>query len=138
MIIIYGASDDLVEVEGCPGAGKFAARAGQPGQIAWQGDLVGPNGDQMHIHLFYDGCWHAGAGQVHAHMPLPPWSVRLTSGSVPAIDGPSRTARLYPAHSVALLIDAPAATRLTNIWPLPAKDLNTTRLQGGTLSTPAS
>jgi hypothetical protein len=125
MIIIYGASDHLVEVEGCLGADEFSASSGQTDQIAWRGDLVGPDGDQMRVHLFYDGCWHPGVGQVGQDVPLPPWPVSLISGcGVSATDARAGVARLYPANSVALLIDAPAATRLTNMWPSPAKGLN--------------
>ena len=136
MIIIYGSADDLVVVEGCPGAGAFFAPAGRPDQIAWRGDLVGPDGDQLRVHLFYDGCWHAGIGQVRPYVPLPPWSVRLTSGGAPVTNGQTRTARLNPGHSGALLIDAPAATRLTNIRSLPARASGSSRVPRGTNGRP--
>jgi len=122
VIIIHGASDRVVEVEGCKGADEFTAHKGKATEIAWRGDLIGPDGDQMRIHLFYDGCWHPGVGQVEEDVPLPPWPLRLAQdGGLPAAEARAGTARLYPAHSVALCIDAPAATRLTNVWPSPAK-----------------
>jgi hypothetical protein len=122
MIIIYGVSDHLVEVEGCKGADQFSVHKGQVSQIAWRGDLVGPTGEQMRVHLFYDGCWHPGVGQVNGDVPLPAWPLTLTQGAgASAYPGRPALARLYPAHSVVLLIDAPAATRLTKVWPSPGE-----------------
>jgi len=122
MIIIYGAFDDRVEVEGCRCADEFTVHAPRADQVAWRGDLIGPDGDQMRVHLFYDGCWHPGVGQVGRDVPLPPWPVRFVAGGVPgAADARTARARLYPAHSVALCVDAPASTRLANVWPSPAR-----------------
>ena len=106
MITIYGASDDLVEVDGCEGADEFDV--GAPGR--WQGDLIAPGGtEQMRVHCWYDddGCWQVGVGQVLEETRLPAWPVSITQapGPRPAVTG----------HSAMLSIDAPPGTRLDNI-----------------------
>jgi hypothetical protein len=113
MITFYGASDDLVEVEGCKGADEFSTYEGKLHQIAWQGDLVGPDGSQMRVFAYYDGCWAFGVGQVDEDVELPPWRLSLSQG------GPLTAEAAHPtsAYSVVLSVDAPEATRLTNVWP---------------------
>ena len=76
MITIYGASDDLVEVEGCKGAGEFCTDD-------WQGELVAPDGSQMRVYARYDA---AGAGR-----SAPARSTKSTS--CPAGPSPSRRPR---------------------------------------------
>jgi hypothetical protein len=72
MITIYGASDDLVEVEGCDGADEFYA----DGNGRWQADLIGPSGtDAMRVRAEYDpdgsGCWVISLSQTDESVPFP-------------------------------------------------------------------
>jgi hypothetical protein len=102
-ITIYGASDDLVEVQGCDGADEFNSDA-------WQGDLIAPGGTgQMRVHCWYndDGCWQVGVGQVIEDCQLPPWPISITQA--PAMN-PDNS-----GYSALLTIDAPDGTRLDNI-----------------------
>jgi hypothetical protein len=107
MITIYGASDDLVEVDGCEGADEFGAYGSKANEVNWHGDLVAPGtgaAEQMRVTAIYDGCWHFAIGQVDEDVPLPPWGTGI--GQHPEV-----------SYSALLSIDAPAGTRLTNIWP---------------------
>lgn len=109
-VVIYGASDDLVEVSGCKGADEFTAPSGD-GQL-WRGDLVSPDGASLRVHAWYDspggGAWQIAAGQVDEDMPLPSWPMRLAQG-----------VEDIPSYATGLVIDAPEGTRLTNVgaWP---------------------
>ena len=108
MITIYGASDDLVEVDGCEGAREFNVRD------RWQGDLAPPGEvEQMRVHCWYDedGCWQVGVGQVIEDNPLPPWPITITQA--PAMNPDN------PGYSALLSIDAPEGTRLVNVKPQP-------------------
>ena len=110
MIIIYGYSDDLVEVEGCVGADEFNVRD------RWQGDLVGPGAsEQVRVHCWFDddGCWQVGVGQTIEDVQLPAWPVTITQLS--AVAGRESG----PGYSARLAIDAPEGTRLTNVRPEP-------------------
>jgi hypothetical protein len=102
MITIYGASDDLVEVDGCEGADEF-------GVDRWHGDLIAPDGSQMRVHCWYgdNGCWQVGVGQVDEDVQLPAWPVTITQA--PAMNPDN------PGYSALLTIDAPEGTRLANI-----------------------
>jgi hypothetical protein len=103
MITIYGAGDDLVEVDGCDGAGEFPTGH-------WQGDLAPPGEvEQMRVHCWYDddGCWQVGVGQVIEDNPLPPWPITITQA--PAMNPDNA------GYSALLSIDAPAGTRLVNV-----------------------
>ncbi len=102
-ITIYGASDDLVEVQGCDGAGEFSSDA-------WQGDLVAPGGtEQMRVHCWYndDGCWQVGVGQTIEDCQLPPWPLSVTQAPAMSPDN--------QGYSALLTIDAPDGTWLDNI-----------------------
>ncbi|WP_166344978.1 hypothetical protein [Phytoactinopolyspora limicola] len=101
-ILIYGASDDLVEVQGCRGAEEFSHYDQGP----WRADLIAPNGEQMRVHVLFDGCWHVAVGQVDEDVPLPQWPLRFEQGQ--RGDG-------SPGYSVVLCVDAPDGTRLTNV-----------------------
>ena len=99
---IYGASDDLVEVEEMSGTlknneGEYDYRMGK----VWRADLVAPSGEQMRVHCFYDGCWHTSLGQVDEDVPLPVgW---LTGYEVER------------KYSTALHLTVPEGTRITNV-----------------------
>lgn len=100
MITIYGASDDLVEVDGCEGAGEFSSDR-------WDGVLIAPLAqEQMRVHCWYDenGCWQVGVGQVDEAIQLPSWPVTITQA--PAMNPDNA------GYSALLTIDAPAGIRL--------------------------
>ena len=98
MITIYGASDDLVEVDGCEGAGEF----GTDHLVA---NLIGPGAtEQLHVTCWYDdnGTWQVSVGQVSEDVPLAPWPLRIRQG----VEGTESD------YSAVLEIDAPAGTRI--------------------------
>lgn len=110
MITIYGASDDLVEVEGCEGADEFYAGSGD----RWQADLIAPGGTvamRVHCWLDIDGCWQVGVGQVTEDAQLPAWPLSITQATAMNPDS--------PGYSALLTIDAPEGTRLENVSPQP-------------------
>lgn len=96
-IVITGASDDLVEVEGCKGADEYP----YPSHGPWRGDLISPDGGQLRIHVLFDGCWHVAVGPVDDGIPIPPWPIEFKN-----------TPKLY---AVEAHITAPDDTRLTNV-----------------------
>jgi hypothetical protein len=104
MITIYGASDDLVEVEGCEGADEFCTDS-------WQADLVLDAANQMRVWCWYDidGCWQVGVGQTDESVQFPAWPITITQA--PAMNPAN------PGYSVLLSIDAPEDTKLVNIKP---------------------
>ncbi len=107
MITFYGASDDLVEVEGCEGADEFNVYPKDNNAVAWHGDLAAPGeSESLRVHLAYDGCWHVGVGQADEETDLPPWPLAIRQGT----DAES-------TYSTVLLVDAPEGTRLVNVWP---------------------
>lgn len=69
----YGASDDLIEVEGIRGADEFNVYGDGPHMARFN------LGGMMRIHAIYDGCWSFAVGMVDEEIPLPDWPVRLTS-----------------------------------------------------------
>ncbi|MBO2461713.1 hypothetical protein [Actinomadura violacea] len=107
-VTFYGSSDDLVEVDGCPGVDEF----GSYGEV-WHGDLIAPGGPlapggAMRVHVFFDGCWHVSVGQVDETIPLPDWPIRFEQQK--GYDG-------TPSPSVLLTVDAPDGVRLDNVHP---------------------
>ena len=125
MITIYGASDDLVEVDGCEGADEFYVKSVPDGHVCWHGDLIAPGthaGEQMRVHAIYDGCWHFAAGQVDEDVPFPLWPLTIRPGSGMTDAARKGTAPYIPAYTVVLSVDAPEGTRLTSIWPKTEED----------------
>lgn len=101
-ISIYGASDDLVEVQGCEGADEFDTYNTNPSPVAWRGDLRAPDGQAMRVEALYDDVWRLAFGQVDEDTPLPEWPLTL---------------RQHPEipYSVLAVIDAPEGTALINV-----------------------
>jgi hypothetical protein len=95
---IYGASDDLVEVSGCKGADEFYISGDQ-----WHGELVAPDGEQLAVHVGYSaaGCWWVGVSQVDETVKLPSWPITVSQHE--------------NGYSALMRIEAPDATRLTNV-----------------------
>lgn len=110
MITIYGASDDLVEVDGCEGADEFGSYGYEGTAVHWRGDFIAPGGgtipEQLRVYAIYDGCWHFSVGQVDENVKFPPWFITIR-----------QDLRDESECSVVLAIDAPPGTRLDNIWP---------------------
>ena len=108
MITIYGASDDLIEVEGCDGADEFNVYGTYkaPSPVMWSADLIAPGGDSMQVHAILTdrGCWAIAVGQSDEDIPLPSWPVTV------------RQHRSIP-YSTVVEIAAPDGTRLDNVWP---------------------
>jgi hypothetical protein len=124
MITIHGASDDLIEVEGCEGADEFYSGSDDSRMLAWIADLTGPGDERMRVAAWYDGCWHISVGQSGEDHPLPAWPLAFTQGpgGLPAEALEGRAPVPAPAYSVVLSIDAPEHTRLDVIWPEPEED----------------
>lgn len=99
-IRIYGASDDLIEVEGCEGADEFNSY--ERGPVMWRGDLHAPDGDAMRAYALYDGCWSIALGQVDEGKPLPDWDIEILQ---------------IGRYSSMAQIDAPEGTKLVDVWP---------------------
>lgn len=103
-IRIYGASNDLIEVEGCEGADEFNTY--EKGFAMWWGDLRAPNGEVMRAHavLSNNGCWSIALGQVDEGTPFPEWPVTIRQHT--SLD-----------YSAMVEIEAPEGTVLENVWP---------------------
>lgn len=101
-VTIYGASDDLVEVAGCPNADEFNVRGD------WHGDLCHETGT-MRVYARYetDGVWSVGVSQVDEEHQLPGWPVTITQA--PAMNPDN------PGYSALLTIEAPDGTYLTGL-----------------------
>lgn len=123
MITIYGASDDLVEVDGAVGASPEEYNVYDSGKLMWRADFIAPDpadespAERLRVHAIYDGCWHFSVGQVDEVYPLPAWPLRIQQGEQDYGEG-----KLGPRYSVVLLIDAPEGTRIRNLWPAPDAD----------------
>ena len=113
-IRIYGASDDLVEVEGCPGADEFNSY--ESTIVMWRGDLRAPDGSFMRVHALYDGCWSFAPGMVGEDHPFPAWPFMITPHQ-----GFEDSTFKVP-YTVLLEIDAPDGTELVNVWPAQGGD----------------
>lgn len=98
----YGASDDLIEVEGCDGADEFNSY--ERGPVMWHGELFDGT-DTLRVHAIWDGCWSFAVGQCDESLPLPNWPIRISQH------------RSLP-YSTLLEIDAPAGAWLVNVWPV--------------------
>lgn len=92
----YGASDDLVEIEGCEGADEFNHYKG-----VWRADLVAPDDASIRLHIFYDGCWHVAVGQVDEEHDFPNWPISFRQEAA--------------GYSTVATIEAPDGTRLINV-----------------------
>lgn len=96
----YGASDDLIEVDGPPNySDEFSATTG-----IWRGLLMSPAGEAVEVIARYGDntacdCWSFAVAQPSEGVPLPPWQYRFR----PAIEC---------SYSVELVIEAPHGTVL--------------------------
>lgn len=104
-ITIHGGSDDLVETD----VGGEQDEHQHPGPGLWLADLTAPDGDGLTVHVFFDGLWHVGVGQLFNQadpdadgMPLPTWPCRFHV--------PTDT-----RYATALSVECPDGTALSNI-----------------------
>jgi hypothetical protein len=74
-LTMYGASDDLVEADGIPGADEFDCYQPRPGEDIHASFVLG---GRMRIRAIYDGCWSFAIGQVEEETPLPDWPIRIS------------------------------------------------------------
>lgn len=98
-ILIYGDSDDCVEVRGPElHADEYDWYDGCP----WQGVITAPgDGGMLRVTAWWStaGTWTIGAGPVDDQRPFPDWPIRyVTGGDVPDD---------IPAYSAGLLIEVP-------------------------------
>jgi hypothetical protein len=77
----YGASDDLIEIEGVKGADEFNVYNRDENLHHGSFNL----GGKMRIHAIYDGCWSFAIGQVDEEIPLPDWPCRVKSEGYSAV-----------------------------------------------------
>lgn len=95
---VFGASDDLIEWSGVPGADEFSAseQEDRKHDQSIMGTFV--LGGKMRIVAMYGrgSVWSFGVGQVAEEVALPDWPVRVVYGKEPA-----------SPYSVMLEIDVP-------------------------------
>ena len=99
-VTIYGASDDLIEVEGVPGADEFNVYSDK--KVCATLLLHHAEEEQMAVHAVYDGCWSFAVAQVDEEHPLPAWPVRVGQS-------------LGVPYSTQLEIDVPDGTVLARV-----------------------
>lgn len=99
---VYGASDDLVEAEGVPGADEFNAVSRH-----WVGLLVSPDDERMLVYVDYrrNGCWTTTVGRWEEDVALPDWDIKISSD-----DDLCR-------YSTYMEITVPEGTTLTEVSP---------------------
>lgn len=75
--VFYGASDDLIEVEGVKGADEFPT-ADMNGPAGLAGSFV--LGGRLRIRAFYDrhAVWGFSVSQVEDGVALPDWPIRIS------------------------------------------------------------
>ena len=75
----YGASDDLIEIEGVKGADEFGLKRWcEDRKVEVSQPFI--LGGKLKIYALYDGCWHFSLGPVAEDVPLPEWPIRYKLG----------------------------------------------------------
>lgn len=75
--VFYGASDDLIEIDGVKGGDEFGANDLAEGRgVSILGKFI--LGGKMMIYAIYDGCWHFSIGPADEDVPLPNWPIRYS------------------------------------------------------------
>lgn len=99
-VTIYGASDDLIEVEGIEGADEFNDTSGH-----WRGVLEAPSGEAAIVYVDYrpEGIWTVALGPFEDGLLLPNWPQSF------AVD-PSNC-----EYSVTATIEVPDGTTITEL-----------------------
>ena len=92
-LVIYGASDDLVEMEGVNGADEF--NVNPKGKIGHAGSWLVTGADGvMRVVAFYDGVWHFSVAQADEGVPIPPWPLTITHHQIGGDVGYSTEVRI--------------------------------------------
>lgn len=76
VLTVYGASDDLVEIEGVKGADEFTV----PGSGSWEGVITAPDGATARLYVDFrsNGCWTVALGLWEEDYNLPDWPVKIS------------------------------------------------------------
>lgn len=77
----YGASDDLVEIEGIKGEDEFYFHPtceSEKGIGLSQAFLVGSGAGGLKVYAIYDGCWHFSIGPIDEDIEMPQWPIRYS------------------------------------------------------------
>jgi len=74
-VTVYGAGDDLVEIDGIEGADEFSTNG------HWVGVLEAPDGDTALLYVDFrdNSCWTVTIGRYEEEYALPTWPIVLTS-----------------------------------------------------------
>ncbi len=75
----YGASDDLIEIEGVKGADEFGAYNSSSGNVVNATFILGA----IAVYAIYGegGTWAFAVGRIDEDVPLPNWPIRLRQGT---------------------------------------------------------
>lgn len=79
---IYGASDDLIEIDGDIREEFYAKSYGKNLEgnsfalTRWEGDQI--EGMEVHVRYEATGCWSVGISQLEEDKPLPDWGASLS------------------------------------------------------------
>lgn len=85
-LTIYGASDDLVEVEGDIREEFYALTKPLEGATLTLTRYEGEQVEGLHVHVRYEdvGCWSVGVSQLEEGVPLPDWGLSISNDSYTA------------------------------------------------------
>lgn len=106
LVTFFGASDDLIEIAGCPGADEFYVNEKDEGWFKLihddgQGSIEGLI---VTVQYRWLPTWTVGLTLLDEGIPLPPWPIRIDYGKEPS-----------PNYSPMLSVDAPEGTYLERI-----------------------
>ena len=76
--IFYGASDDLIEIDGIKGADEFGIDPIAEGKKADLSQSFSIGG-KLKVYAIYDGCWHFSIGQMAEGILIPDWPIRFSA-----------------------------------------------------------
>ena len=78
---IYGASDDLIEIDGdITGADEYTAYGGDNLHVGTIHFYDLENGEVLNIHALYDGCWSFAVSPWHNDEQMPGWEMVRSFG----------------------------------------------------------
>lgn len=81
LVTIFGASDDLIEASGIPGADEFGAYIRMNNVCNGIIHIINEEPlEQMFVHCYYStrGCWHFAPAIVNEGKPLPLWRMEFS------------------------------------------------------------
>jgi len=71
-LFIYGASDDLIEIEGIEGGGEFDTCSDNDPPKTFR---IESKEGRIRLHCIYDGCWCFALGMVDEDDDIPRWHI---------------------------------------------------------------